>query len=52
VLLVISNVAMIVLRLQMFSDDKALFTAADKNKDGYLDFVESLSFTHPEEDPS
>jgi Ca2+-binding EF-hand superfamily protein len=35
----------------MLSDDKALFTAADANKDGYLDAVEFVSFTHPEEDP-
>lgn len=33
------------------SDDKALFSAADKNKDGVLDITEYLSFSHPEEDP-
>lgn len=39
------------LYLQMLADDKALFTAADTNGDGYLDAVEFISFTHPEEDP-
>lgn len=37
--------------MQMLKDDKALFHAADKNKDGYLDEKEHLAFTHPEEDP-
>lgn len=37
---------------QMLSDDKALFEAADKNRDGHLDRKEILSFTHPEEDPT
>ncbi|CAG7729299.1 unnamed protein product [Allacma fusca] len=36
---------------RMLRDDKALFHAADKNKDGYLDEKEHLAFTHPEEDP-
>lgn len=35
----------------MLADDKMLFAAADANKDGYLDAVEFVSFTHPEEDP-
>jgi len=34
----------------MLSDDRALFAAADKNRDGYLDSKEFVSFTHPEED--
>lgn len=36
----------------MLSDDKGIFSAADKNRDGYLDRKEILSFTHPEEDPT
>jgi Ca2+-binding EF-hand superfamily protein len=36
----------------MLVDDKALFAAADKNGDGYLDVKEYLPFTHPEEDPT
>ncbi|ODM95807.1 Reticulocalbin-2 [Orchesella cincta] len=36
---------------RMLSDDKALYNAADKNRDGHLDRKEILSFTHPEEDP-
>jgi len=34
----------------MLRDDKAMFTAADKNHDGLLDANEFISFTHPEED--
>ena len=33
------------------SDDKILFEAADKNKDGSLNRVEFLMFSHPEEHP-
>lgn len=33
------------------ADDKALFAAADRNHDGFLDQKEYLPFTHPEEDP-
>lgn len=36
----------------MLSDDKALFAAADRNRDGHLDKKEIVSFTHPEEDPT
>ena len=35
----------------MIRHDKILFSAADKNKDGYLDRVEFVLFTHPEEHP-
>ena len=35
----------------MVKDDKTLFDAADKNKNGYLDPSEFITFTHPEEDP-
>ena len=30
------------------ADDKALFAAADKDNNGYLDQKEYLSFTHPD----
>ena len=33
------------------SDDKILFEAADKNKDGSLNKAEFLMFSHPEEHP-
>jgi Ca2+-binding EF-hand superfamily protein len=36
----------------MMADDKALFLAADKNNDGFLDQKEYVSFSHPEEDQS
>lgn len=35
----------------MMEEDRILFDAADVNKDGKLDAVEFLSFSHPEEDP-
>jgi hypothetical protein len=37
--------------LQLLSDDKILFEAADKNKDGSLNKAEFLMFSHPEEHP-
>lgn len=33
------------------SDDKVMFEAADKNKDGSLNKAEFLMFSHPEEHP-
>eukprot|EP00096_Caligus_rogercresseyi_P001308 TRINITY_DN1207_c0_g1_i1.p1 TRINITY_DN1207_c0_g1~~TRINITY_DN1207_c0_g1_i1.p1 ORF type:complete len:324 (+),score=121.56 TRINITY_DN1207_c0_g1_i1:87-1058(+) len=38
--------------LSLMSEDKYLFSAADKDNDGRLSTEEFLSFTHPEEDPS
>lgn len=39
------------LTLQLLSDDKILFEAADKNKDGSLNKAEFFMFSHPEEHP-
>jgi len=36
---------------KLMSEDKNLFTAADRDGDGALQRSEFLSFTHPEEDP-
>jgi len=36
---------------KLLSDDKILFEAADKNKDGSLNKAEFLMFSHPEEHP-
>lgn len=35
----------------MIKNDKLMFEAADKNKDGVLDKVEFVPFSHPEEHP-
>jgi Ca2+-binding EF-hand superfamily protein len=37
--------------LQLLNDDKVMFEAADKNKDGSLNKAEFLMFSHPEEHP-
>lgn len=37
--------------LQLLTDDKVMFEAADKNKDGSLNKAEFLMFSHPEEHP-
>lgn len=37
--------------LQLLSDDKILFEAADKDKDGSLNKAQFLMFSHPEEHP-
>jgi Ca2+-binding EF-hand superfamily protein len=37
--------------LQLLDDDKFMFEAADRNKDGYLNKAEFLMFSHPEEHP-
>lgn len=37
---------------KLLSDDKIIFEAADKNKDGSLNKVEFLMFSHPEEHPA
>lgn len=36
---------------KMIQDDKIMFDAADRNKDGVLDNSEFIFFTHPEEHP-
>ena len=36
--------------LHMLEEDKMLFNAADKNKDGWLNKDEFVSFSHPEDD--
>ncbi|CAH1960034.1 unnamed protein product [Acanthoscelides obtectus] len=37
--------------LQLIEDDKRMWQAADKNRDGLLDSTEWIAFSHPEEHP-
>lgn len=37
--------------LQLLQNDKIMFNAADKNKDGLLTKAEFVPFSHPEEHP-